>query len=179
MRKRTLLLVVMLVVFGTQAAWGLSLNNDPLTPDPAPVLGAGWTYDQINQAFAPSVDSPYIFTLGAPAYLYITDYFNTGDTYFVYDSSNLILTTSLLGAMPSLPLGDPLGNAGWTNPIYSKGFVLLGAGLHNLDVQGNGLGGLSAGFYTALVNPVPEPATLTLFGLGAGALVLLRRRKRV
>jgi hypothetical protein len=146
-----------------------------------PILDSGWAYDEICCALTDSDESPYALALVTAAYLRITDYFVTGDTYFVYDFGALILTTSLDGAHASLlPIGDPSGDAGWTDASFEHGEVLLAAGLHDITIQGDGEGGLPAGFYTRLDSAepaIPEPGTLVLLGSGMLALVALRRRR--
>ncbi len=145
-----------------------ALNYDPFTPAPAPVLDAGWAYDQIDAAATDSVDSPYVYNLAGPANLTITDDFATGDTYFVYDFGNPILTTAFAGSH---------GYGGQGGAGYSWGTVLLGAGAHHITVQGDGVGGLSAGFYTRLDSAsVPDASTTaSLLGLGFVALAGVRR----
>jgi len=154
-----------------------SANYDPAATPPAPVLDAGWSYDQINAAFVDSIDSPYIYNLTNPAYFRITDDFIVGDIYFVRDFGALILTTTLPYA--GVPTGFPNpGEWAWQNPAYSGGEVLLAAGPHHLTVQGNGAGGIPAGLYTQLTT-IPAPGAILLGSIGAGLVGWLRRRKSV
>ena len=95
--------------------------------------------------------------------------------------SHFFFSTVFSGALTSiLPIGDAAGDSGWTSAAYSHGEFLLDSGSHSLRVQGDGVGGLSAGFYTRLdTAPVPEPTSMGLFGLGSLALGYLRRRRRL
>ncbi len=149
-----------------------ALNYDPAQPAPAPVLDAGWAYDQIDAAFTDSVDSAYVYSpLATAATLTVTDDFNPGDTYYVYDFGSLILTTSVSGG------GAPQGGAG--GAAYSWGSVLLSAGNHNITVQGDGIGGIPAGFYTRLdtTHPTPDAGSFALVGGAVWAGLLGLRRK--
>ncbi len=174
------LLCGLLLFVGTAQASPSPLNYDPDLPAPAPVLDAGWTSDEIDAESADSLDSPYVYDLASSAIFRITDQFVTGDQFFVYDFGSLILTTLLDGAQATLfPVGDTLGQEGWTSASYQHGETLLSAGAHNLTVQGDGVGGVPAGFFTRLDSSVPEPATFALFSLGLAGLGFARRRKSV
>jgi len=158
-------------------ALGLVLALGVQSAQATPVLDAGWTYDQIDDRFVDSEGSPYVMFLTDPAYFRVTDQFVPGDTYSVYDFGTWLFTTVFSGAELSLtPIGDPGGDFGWTSAAFSHGQTTLGAGLHSLTIQGDGVGGIPAGFYTRL-DSVPEPTSMSLFGLGSLALGYLRRRR--
>jgi len=149
----------------------------PLPASAAPILGGGWVEDQINAVNTDSIGSPYAFSLPAPAYFRITDELVVNDVYKVYEGASLILTTTFF----SNPVGfggNATADAAWMSSSYSHGQIILAPGLHSLRVQGNGVGGLPAHFFTRL-DAVPEPATMLLLGLGlAGLAGFATRRKR-
>lgn len=151
------------------------------TASAAPVLDAGWSYDQVNLSFTDSIYSPYVFSLTSPACFRITDAFVVGDNYSVYDFGSLILTTSAPYAGMPTGFGDP-GESEWLNPSYSGGEILLAIGSHELTIQGDGGAGFSAaGFYTQLTSApcpaVPAPGAILLGSLGAGLVNWLRRKR--
>ena len=173
MKKLIVMCAIIIGVAGLVST--TSANFDPEGTPPAPVLDAGWFYDQINAAFVNSVDSPYIFNLASPAYFRITDDFVVGDIYYVRDGVTLILTTSIPYA--GVPTGFPNpGESAWQNPAYSGGEILLAAGPHQLTVQGDGKGGVPAGFYTQLTT-IPAPGAILLGSIGVGMVSWLRRRR--
>jgi len=158
------------LVAGTVASQ--ALNYDPSLPAPAPVLDAGFASDVIFGSGVDSADSPYVYSpLPTAATFTITDDFIVGDTYKVYDFGTLILTTSVSGG------GQPYGGVG--GAAYSWGSVLLSAGAHSLTVQGDGVGGLPAGFYTRLdtARATPDAGSFALVGGVVWAGLLGLRRK--
>ncbi len=143
----------------------------------APVLDAGWYSDQIDGRFIDSEFSPYELTLSVPAIFSITDAYVVGDTYFVYDFGSLILTTAV-GTGVAFPPSDATADAAWTSGLFSIGSVDLASGAHEITVQGDGIGGIPAGFFVRIDSAnVPDGgATLILISLGLMAVVAVRRR---
>jgi hypothetical protein len=172
--KKYALVLAFASLFATSAAIADPVNFDSTNPRTAPTPDVGWTYDQIDAVNTDSLFSHYIGAFANPTYFRITDYFNTGDQYKVYDFGTLVLTTGYTPRSSVLPIGDPSGDAGWTNISFQTGELLLGAGAHDISIQGDGVGGVPAGFYVRF-DTVPEPATLGLLALGG--LALIRRMR--
>ena len=174
MKKLIMMCVIIIGVAGLVC--NAAPNYDPDGVAPAPVLDAGWAYDMIAGRFVNSIDTPYVYNLTAPAYFRITDDFIVGDTFFVYDFGVQILNTGIPYA--GVPTGFPNpGESAWQNSIYGGGQVLLAPGAHYLVVQGDGVGGVPAGFYTQLTSAIPAPGAILLGSIGMGVVSWLRRRR--
>jgi len=139
------------------------LNHDATPLRAVPVLDGGWAYDEISDALVDSVDSPYVLSLETCARFRITDYYALGDVYFIYDFGELVLTTS---GFSGEPFGDHAeADQGWADAEYTGGEVLLTAGDHEITVQGDGGGGVPAGFFVRVDSVPPEiicPDDITL-----------------
>lgn len=173
MKKRSWMILVLCLAFGLGSAQA-DLNYDPDLTAPAPVLDGGWAYDQINGVHpTASIDSPYVFTLTTSAYFRMTDQWITGDTYYVANWGSPILTTA---SFAGTAFGDdPWADAGWVNPAYEGGEIILAPGNYSLVVTGDGVGGIPAGFYTRL-DTVPAPGAVLLGAMGLGLVGWVRRR---
>jgi hypothetical protein len=120
------------------------------------------------------------WTFSAPAQgvvVLLTDHFLSGDRFELFDFGTSLGLTSAFA--PGVDCGDDpavcINTAG-----MSTGRFRLAAGNHSLTIVPTAsLGGGTASF---LVNPVPEPATTALMGigiLGVSALWMRRRRQEV
>lgn len=97
-----------------------------------------------------------------------------GDTVHWVLDEGLHTTQSVAGLTESWNSG----NLGTVGQSYDHTFTHLGSfnyfcGMHGID-NGNGTASGMSG--TITVNPVPEPATLAILGVGAAALIRRRRR---
>ena len=157
---------------------------DVAAPDPA----YGYGGEDID-GDAPFND-PFTFSLAADGILRITDVWESGDYFRIWDNG------SIIGETPNVPwqLGevesDP--DLAFGNPGLSWGEFALGAGDHSLQFQNvlfeDGITGTPPGPDLAsdayfrvdrAVAPIPEPGTLALIGLGLGvAGIIARRRSR-
>jgi hypothetical protein len=125
----------------------------------------------------------FTFSWPGTVKLTVTDSYVVGDRFEVYDSGNLIGTTS----KPTLGVPDePNLDAGLADPNFSHGFFTLSAGSHSLTFKtievAPGFPGGGAGFKvqpsSVDTRQVPEPTGLALACLGgAGLAWRLRRRK--
>lgn len=136
--------------------------------------GGGATSGCQNLAAQTSGNS-FTFTVGDGMVLQVTDAFNQGDMFAVYDFGVLLFTTSLV-PNTGADLGDADPDAAWANAGYSHGQILLAAGAHRIDifnVQGCCGGG---GAYMRVA--VPEPGSLALIAVAMIGVAATRRRKQ-
>lgn len=161
----------------------------PTQPQYGGMMG-DWYNDYID-------NDPYTFHLYSPGVLKVTDVFETGDRFKVWDIGGATTFNGLLGTSSSSTWvsggteTDP-GAAYDSNPTglpgerYSTFTYLLGAGDHALVFQNcafksgepkaDGQEGIADAYFR--VDPVPEPGTIALFGLGLAVAGTAIRRKR-
>ena len=191
---------VMVTVFGFSLSLGAALvlgqpaQADPIPPVTAPLWeefsfsgtagsaaigcfpadpAGGGCAPGLNSIFAPA--PPWTFTSVSPEILNVTDAFDSGDAFDVYDNSLIILST------PTAAGGHNCGSDPdpcFADPLMSHGSVGLAAGGHSLSIiLRETVGPGAAYFQTSPLSAVPEPGSLMLLSSGLlPALVALRRR---
>ena len=130
----------------------------------------------LNSLYAP--DPPWEFVAAAPELLKVTDAFNSGDAFDVFDFGASILST------PSVAGGHDCGSDPvpcYADPLMSHGSAILAAGSHELTIvaRDSCCGAGAAYFQTSAEGVVPEAGSLMLLGSGLiPGLVALRRMGR-
>lgn len=104
-----------------------------------------------------------------------------GDQFAIYINSAHAFDTSPIVNNDGVQSGAFNGDTAWANADLSKGSILLGAGVYQIDewVIRNALGFTGGGAFIRADTVVPEPGTFGLLSLALGGLVtmLVRRRK--
>jgi hypothetical protein len=154
----------------------------------ADVLPLGsWQIFQFGEATSQATPS-YSLTIAAPALLRVVDCCVIGDQFQINIGGLFAFDTSSIVNGDGQASGASDGDESWAHPDLSKGSLLLGPGVYNIDefVIRNvlGIGGCGdlcgSGFIRAdlVAGEVPEPGTFGLLSLVLGGLgtMLVRRR---
>lgn len=142
--------------------------------DPGTSLVSGTGFVLGSQSLA-APDPPWTFTCGADGCtLTVTDGFNSGDQFELFDFGALIGQTSVPTAGSNCGNNEPSCLA---DPDFSHGTFLLAAGDHSITGAAllSPFGG-GAAFFRIDAASVPEPGSLLLSALALLSLAALRRR---
>lgn len=152
------------------------------------VVGSGWqTFDWFD-GLGP-IDSPadgYQFTALGPVEIRVVDCCRIGDQFDVFVNGGAGFTTSAIQAgTDGIGSGAFTGDAAWADTRLSKGSLVLGSGIYDIDISvirlasGSSIG---AGFFRVdaapVAQPVPEPGSFLLFGAAAAGLGARARSRR-
>jgi hypothetical protein len=153
------------------------------------VAGTGWVEDSISAVNMPSAGSPVTFTVapGQSEIFSLTDAFVPGDVYSVTSGGQTTISTftSYPGTFPlGLGASPATYDAAWANNAFSHLQIGFSAGTYSLSIEGDGAGGLPAGFAirldsgTLTVGAVPESSTWAMMVLGFAGVGFLAYRKK-
>lgn len=138
-------------------------------------VGSGATSGCQNDASQTSGNA-FTFSLASSTLLQVTDAFDYGDVFSVYDFGTLLFTTNAVAT-----LGGSVSNPdlAWADVGYSKGSYVLSAGLHSIEIFADASPFGAGGAYMNVgVSPVPEPSTYALMLAGLGLVGYATRRRK-
>lgn len=138
----------------------------------------GWQDDLINVPGAPTVNSPWTFTIAKAGILSVVDTFIPGDFYTL--SGDLTGTTTFYAGSPGAIQATGTDGSLWTNAAYSKLALSVAPGSYSFSITGGGEPGAPKALALRLdVSEAPEPASWVMMTGAFGALgIALRRRRR-
>lgn len=121
-------------------------------------------------------DLSYDFVLGDAATLKVTDAFDSGDVFQIFDNGVSLFTTG------AFDLGGPTSSdadTAFAGTTYSHGFIVLSAGSHSITGIATASPTGSGGSYIELTKggAVPEPATWAMMIAGFGMVGCMARRR--
>ncbi len=166
-------------LLAAMALAGTMLGGGTFSSAALVVLSPGVWDDFYFYAAGTAVDETWAFDLPAGYSLYVTDAFLSGDQFAVYNDGVLLGLTSYVATGAS-GYEEPQG--AYDSGLYSRGEFPLFAGYYGnihlfVELSPHGSGGAFIKIDHSSLSPVPEPATMFLFGAGLLGFTAVRRRK--
>jgi len=153
-----------------------ALTAVPVSAATAVTPGSGWvefTSDDPGSSFS---GEAFTFTLGSGGTLSVTDAFNAGDRFEIFDLGSSIGLTSVPGG-GAVDVGSDY-DAALIDPRLSSAVFLLGAGRHSITgITIDSPFGDGGAALRVDISDVPIPAAGLLLLTGLAGLAGLRRRK--
>jgi hypothetical protein len=185
LRSRTLRFFIVAILLGAVFGAAPSIQADPI------VVGGNWYEFQFtvsgsqasacticfpsvagNSQFAPN--PPWTFTLSQAGVITVTDAFNRGEAFDVFDFGVLIGSTPFVPAFDFCST-DPV--VCLADPTVSHGVFMLAPGPHSITIVAR-ISTIGNGAAYFRVDEVPEPTTLLLLATGLGGAIGVAGRKR-
>jgi hypothetical protein len=164
----------MLLILGLLAGITGSVQAGPI------LIDGGWQ-DPFNWFAVDTfwVDGPFTYSALSQTSLKVTDYFNPGDQFEVYDWGSSLGTTS----SPSAGVWTDDPAVAYATSYFSSGEWLLGPGGHSITIETIVAGGITSygsgalRVDTAAPTVVPAPGAVVLAVIGLGMAGRLGRRR--
>ncbi len=173
--KRFLLVLLSAVLMSGVVS---SVSASVITLDETTDLGV-WQNFYFNDVGSYGTDT-YQFSTTTELSFFVTDAFAIGDRFEIFDGSASLGLTSNVAESDSVNLSD--AQSAYDSGLYSTGEWVLGPGTYDISVlvasTPYGRGGAFVKLDTSSAAPVPEPATMILFGIGLLGLAGVSRKKR-
>ena len=186
LRFHVLRLFMVVLMLGAVSAAAPSIQADPI------VVGGNWYEFQFlgpgsqgtacvlctpsiagNSQFAPN--PPWTFTLSQAGILTVTDAFNIGDSFDVFDFGVLIGSTPPVAQFDTCG-SDPVPCS--MNPNVSHAVFSLAVGPHAITIMARDPA-IAAGAAYFRVDEVPDPTTLLLLATGLGGAISVRKNRKI
>ena len=117
----------------------------------------------------------FTFSLLTPMVLAVTDAFQFGDTFSVFEGATLLFSTPIVPVNAITGTSNP--DIAFADPGFSHGSILLGVGSHSIDIFADVSPFGGGGGYVS-VGVIPEPEIYAMLAAGLGLMGYVARRRK-